>query len=242
MVNADAVPNPRAESERSFLERSLADLELEHDAGDLDDADYSDLKSRYEAKLLRSGAATVVPGSRSRHQNGMGWGRWVVTAVVVLVVGVGGGLAVANIAGARKPGETITGTVPTTSAQQLAEAATLAGRGQVLDALKLYDAVLAENPKDVRALTYKGWLLRNVGVQSDEPELAEEGAGYLKQATDIDPTFAEAWLFQGIIYLRDEHDPVKAAAALKLALSSNPIAEVATAARELLGEIQQSKS
>ena len=220
----------------AFLHRSLADLEREHDAGDLSDADYADLKARYEAKL----SAAVSPDPPVRGSRGH---RTVlVTFLVVALVGIGGGLAVARWSGSRDPGTTVTGSVPSTSAQELAKAATLAGEGKVLDALKVYDAVLEENPEDVRALTYKGWLLRNVGVESNEPELAEQGVRYLRQATDIDPTFAEAWLFRGIVYLRDDDDIVKATDALKAALASDPIPEVAAAARELLAEIQQSKS
>ena len=163
-----------------------------------------------------------------------------ITLAVVLIIGVGGGLAVARWSGARKPGETVTGSVPSTSAQQLAEAAQLASDGKVLDALKVYDRVLAENPRDVRAITYKGWLLRNVGVENDQPQLAKQGVTYLEQATTIDPRFAEAWLFRGIVYLRDDHDAAKATEALKAALASDPIPEVARAARELLAEIKQS--
>jgi cytochrome c-type biogenesis protein CcmH/NrfG len=222
--------------DREFIERSLADLEVERAAGDLSDDDYADLRARYEARLSRSGTEQPRRAARSGRRAVL------VTLVVVLVVGVGGGLAVARWSGSRDPGTTVTGSVPSTSAQQLAKAATLASEGKVLDALKVYDAVLAENPEDVRALTYKGWLLRNVGVESGEPDLATKGVQYLDQATDIDPTFAEAWLFRGIVFLRDDNDLEKATNALKLALSSDPIPEVASAARELLAEIQQSKS
>jgi tetratricopeptide (TPR) repeat protein len=149
---------------------------------------------------------------------------------------------VARSSGARKPGETVTGSVPSTSAQQLAQAAQLASDGKVLEALKVYDGVLKENPRDVRAITYKGWLLRNVGVESNQPELARQGVTYLEQATEIDPRFAEAWLFRGIVYLRDDDDPAKATEALKAALASDPIPEVSRAARELLAEINQTPS
>jgi tetratricopeptide (TPR) repeat protein len=223
--------------EREFLERSLADLERERAAGDLDEQDYADLKARYEAKL--AAAEVAVPAAVDEPVRRRGWRPLVVTLAVVLVIGIGGGLAVARWSGARKPGETVTGTVPSTSAQQLAQAATLAGDGKVLDALKIYDKVLAENPEDVRALTYKGWLLRNVGVENGETQLAAQGVKYLEQATAIDPTFSEAWFFRGIIYFRDENDAEKATQALKLALANDPIPEVATAARGLLAEIQK---
>src|SRR3954449_7169591 len=36
--------------EQLFLQRSLADLEAEHDAGDIDEADYETLKRRYTSR------------------------------------------------------------------------------------------------------------------------------------------------------------------------------------------------
>jgi hypothetical protein len=242
------------DDDRSFLERSIADLDAEHAAGDLSDADHAELRARYEAKLAALDSTPADPsGPGSSHEGARPWDRSgkvgrgrrrsiVLTVVVVLAVGVGGGLAVARWSGARKPGETVTGTVPGTSAQKLAEAAQLASDGKVLDALKVYDSVLKENPRDVRAMTYKGWLLRNVGVESGEADLAKQGVEYLQKATDLDPRFAEAWLFRGIVYLRDDEDPVRAAEALKAALASDPIPEGSRAARELLAEINQTPS
>lgn len=222
--------------EREFLERSLADLDRERAAGDLSDADHADLKARYERKLDRSVSAEPPVTGPSGHRS---VGRTVATIVVVAAIGVGGGLAVARSSGSRKPGDTITGNIPAGTQEQLAKAAALTQQGNVLEALKVYDEVLAENPKDVSALTYKGWLLRNVGVENGEPELAEQGVSYLEQALEIDPTFSEAWLFRGIIFLRDEESPDQAIDALRLAIANDPIPEVAAAARELLAEIQQ---
>lgn len=218
-------------ADRDFLLRSLLDLERERAAGDLDEADYLDLKARYEAKLRDdpSPASEVVRPRR--------WGRTIVAVAVVAAIGIGGGLAVARWSGSREPGEQVSGRDISTTAQRLADAAELAGQGEVLEALKVYDEVLAENPEDVDALTYKGWLLRNVGTASDEPELAERGVALIEQATQIDPDYAEAWFFRGIIFLRDENEPDKAVDALRLALAADPIPEIESAARELLAEI-----
>jgi tetratricopeptide (TPR) repeat protein len=61
----------------------------------------------------------------------------------------------------------------------------------------------------------------------------------LEQATDIDPEYAPAWFFRGIIYLRDEASPERAVQALRLALAAGPIPEIERAARELLAEIAE---
>jgi tetratricopeptide (TPR) repeat protein len=243
VVTAAASSRTRGAEDRDFLLRSLLDLERERAAGDLADDDYHDLKTRYEAKLadLTDAPASVQPpdtaGAPTETRRVV---RVVATVAVIAIIGIGGGLAVAAGSGSREPGQNLSGRQITTSAQQLARAATLAGEGDVLEALKVYDEVLAENPEDVTALTYKGWLLRNVGTANDEPDLAERGVALIEQATQIDPRYAEAWFFRGIIFLRDEDAPEKAVDALKLALANDPIPEVEAAARELLAEIAQS--
>jgi tetratricopeptide (TPR) repeat protein len=227
--------------EQEFLRRSLADLELEHDAGDLSDADYADLKARYEAKLAhptRSGDATTQRSASTRHQNR--WVKPVVTVVVVAVVGIGAGWMVANVAGERDPNEEITGSTPPAAQGRLAEAAELFAAGDAQGAIAVYQEILDETPDDVPALTYFGWTLRNVGVQQEDERLTESGVRLIERALELDPTFAEAWFFRGIIYLRDEDDPDKAVDALRLALGNDPIPQIEGAARELLSEIAQS--
>lgn len=233
--------------ERAFLERSLTDLEAEHAAGDLSDADHADLKSRYERKLAeltaipdRSGLQPRRPDDANADQNGgrgRRWGRAVAGGVVVLAVGVGAGVAVGRSSGSREAGETITGSVPSTAAEQLAKAAQLFSDGDVPGAIDVYQEILDENPEDVEALTYFGWMLRNVGVQQDEERLRTSGVALIEKATKVDPTFSQAWFFRGIIYFRDEDEPGKAVDALKLALANDPIPELAASARELLAEI-----
>ena len=58
-----AVNPPELDDERSFLLRSLEDLEREHDAGDLSERDYAVLRDRYTARaaaVLRSLEAPVT--------------------------------------------------------------------------------------------------------------------------------------------------------------------------------------
>jgi tetratricopeptide (TPR) repeat protein len=162
-----------------------------------------------------------------------------VTVVVIAVIAVGAGVGVAAWSGSRKPGQNVTGRTVSTSSSKLAEAAQLAGEGKLQEAIAAYQAVLDENPDDVEALTYFGWLLRNVGVSQDDDELHDSGVRLIERATQLEPTYSEAWFFRGIIFLRDEEQPQKAVDALKLALANDPIPEIQSAARELLAEIAQ---
>ena len=232
------------DDERDFLERSLADLEAERAAGDLADEDYRLLKERYAARLARlharSGGQSDTPAGRSVHQK-RSVGRVLGGVVLVGALAVGAGFAVASFAGSREVGDTITGDVPDSvrsDTARLEEAARLAAAGQVVEALEAYDAVLADEPDHPAALTYKGWLLRNVGTANDEPELAARGVDLLERASQVAPTFSEAWLFLGIVYLRDQDDPERAVDALRLAIANDPIPDVEAAARELLAEIE----
>jgi tetratricopeptide (TPR) repeat protein len=162
-----------------------------------------------------------------------------VTAAVVAVIAVGAGVGVAAWSGSRAPGEQVSGRTVSSSEQELAQAAQLAGEGKLQEAIAAYQAVLDENPEDVEALTYFGWLLRNVGVSQEDDDLHDSGVSLIDRATQLEPTYAEAWFFRGIIFLRDEDQPDKAVDALKLALANDPIPDVESAARELLAEIAQ---
>ena len=60
----------RLEEERRFLLRSLDDLEREHDAGDIDEADYHTLKDDYTRRAvtvlraIEAGRASFAPHPR----------------------------------------------------------------------------------------------------------------------------------------------------------------------------------
>ncbi len=189
------------EEERDFLLRSLADLEREHDAGDVDDADYEALKDDYTAR-----AAAVLRAIESRHvtaratrrprSSGRGW----IVALGVLVVGVLAGVAVAQASGRREQGQTVSGDIRTTTREQLFEAQQLFAEGKLLDAVKVYDQVLAAQPANVEAMTYKGWLLRLTANQSssdtDRQTLLAKSLQLLDQAVQTDPKYADARVFR----------------------------------------------
>ena len=226
--------------EREFLERSLADLEAERAAGDISDDDYKLLRDRYRAKLNAPEAVVVQRAARNP-------AKVVGACVLVAALAIGAGLAVARFAGSREPGQTITGNLPADrepaeeevpNARELQRAAELAAEGDVIGALEVYDEVLAVDPEHVAALTYKGWLLRNVGTANGEAELARRGVELLERASQLDPTSSETWLFLGIVYYRDQGETERAVDALRLAIANDPIPDVEAAARELLAEIE----
>lgn len=102
--------------ERDFLLRSIADLDAQHDKGEVTDSDYVELSDHYTARaaqvirLIESGG--VAPGSDARRgaQRGVTTLRshmpTIITVVVVLVVGGVAGLMVARSSGSTAPPET----------------------------------------------------------------------------------------------------------------------------------------
>jgi hypothetical protein len=161
------------EDERTFLLRSLEDLDREHEAGDLSDEDHAVLRDGYVAraaevlKSLDDGPAAPAAGGAGRRPRrarlrGAGRRRRVlVTAAVAVAIGCAVWAVVAETS-IRLPGESATGSVTLTGSQQmertLVQAETLVNRGNVVEALKLYESGGAPGPRDAGPNGHVGWL------------------------------------------------------------------------------------
>ncbi len=220
-------PDARAEleEERDFLLRSLDQLEVERDAGELDDDDYRSLKDGYTARAAevlraldehREARATRVREARP----GPRWHR-PVAVVLVVALAVGAGLAVAGTAGSRDPGETVTGGDGQTAASsRLAEAASLA-RDDPRRALELYDAVIEDDPASVEAWAERGLLLASLSVGLDRPALLDEARRSVDQALELAPGDPRSRFYLGLLELFTGDRPA-ARAAFEEALASDP--------------------
>jgi tetratricopeptide (TPR) repeat protein len=219
------------EEERDFLLSSLRDLEREHEAGDLADDDYVALRDDYTARaaaVLRRMEAGSSPSPRAaavrrpaRHRRRP----LVVTIGVVVIVAAMAGGAVATFAGQRQAGAPITGSLPNTPSGRMARALQLETDGKAADALKVYDDLLKEDPKNVQALAYRGWLLKRAGF----PDLAMAS---LDQAVGIDPRYPDAHFFRGMVLYQDRKDPAGAVTEFRAFLSNNP-------PQEMVGLVEQ---
>jgi hypothetical protein len=119
--------------QHAFLARSLADLDAELEAGDLDARDYATLKSRYRARATAVDSGVPKPRRRESRRRGRS------TAMVAGVAGfaVLAGLLVAQGAGRRVNGSALSGSIPQTGpAAQLQTAQTDLVNGKNLDADK----------------------------------------------------------------------------------------------------------
>jgi len=182
------------EEQRGFLRRSLDDLEREHRAGDLDDDDYGTLKHDYQERLRsvdravdegRAEFAAVRPPSRP-------W-RTALTVGGVVVFALVCGVIVAQSAGRRDAGATITGDISKTARERNTECLSTAPANPQ-GAIDCYTKVLTDAPGNVEALTYRGWIRINAG----------DGQGIvdLRQAVMADGTYPDVHAFLAIVLFR----------------------------------------
>lgn len=207
------------EEERDFLLASLDDLEREHEVGDVDDVDHDALRDDYTAR-----AAAVIRALddhavlvRSAHSN-RSWLKIASLFAIVAVLAVGVGWLVASSSGERDPGGSSSGDIRSSSLGEIQNAKGFTGQAQQAlqagdsaravelyqQAIKSYGAALDIEPNNVEALTYRGWLLHNIAVQSADAssvvaELDAAALESLDQALIIKPTYADALVFRAVI-------------------------------------------
>jgi tetratricopeptide (TPR) repeat protein len=208
-----------------FLQRSLADLDAEHDAGDLSDEDYTELKARYTAALGRDSACTPPAESHPRRRRG----RAMAAVLVVLMLASLAGLLVAQMSGERVAGRPSSGSIDEAASDKLVRAQQFVQQGKVLEAVKQYDAVLAEDPKNPVALAERGWVIRNAG-------LVDDGLKYVERAIAADPSYPEAHFFKAMIVWRDKNDPATAVTEFRLFLAATSSSEDAAQVQPLLDQ------
>jgi tetratricopeptide (TPR) repeat protein len=165
--------------------------------------------------------------------------RGIVAVAILCFVAAAGALVVVR-ATHRLPGQTASGSVTLTDdqrlAQQLLQARVLAGQGRDLDAIKVYDKVLAVAPRQPEALAYRGWLLRLAGVAGHDQALLAKGRASVGAAVAQDPGYPDARVFLGYVLLQDAHDPAGAAAQFRAFLADHPQAQMVALTRDVVAQ------
>lgn len=222
------------EEERDFLLASLQDLERERQAGELSERDYQALHADYTARaavvlraLERPARPRAARGDSKAPAPVKTRRPLVVTLGVILVVAAMAGGAVATFSGDREPGAPMTGTLPDTPQGRMQQALQLESEGKAAEALRIYDQLIKDNPRDVAALSYKGWLLKRAGL----PDRAMDS---LDAAIAADPRFPDAHFFRGMVLYQDRKDPAAAVTEFRLFMSNNPPQEMVPLVEDVL--------
>ncbi len=207
------------EDERAFLLRSLQDLDREHEAGDLSDEDHAALRDGYiarTAEVLKSldggvspASASAGPGRRPRSPRtsspaGNRRRRALVVGTVAVAITLAAWAVVAHV-GPRLPGESVTGSVTLTPAQQteqtLAQAETLESQGNDVEAVQLYETVLRQDPNQEQALAELGWLEYEAGAEAKQATLLSLGEADEQRAERLVPGDFAPHLYLGSMLL-----------------------------------------
>jgi len=251
------------EAERDFLFRSLDDLEVEHDAGDVDDESYRRLHDDYTARAaavlrsLRDGANArpddATPNLRRR----------VLTVAGVAAFAALAGVALAFALGARLPGQTSSGnnqasaSPQQTTAERIRElnAAIARNPGDVTSrlllaqyleadnnlpaALQQYSAIVKIQPMNAVAVAQEGRVLYLTAESSPTQASYLDGIARsdLDQAIELDPQYPDAHFFRAIVLAYEYQDYAGAQDDLQHYLVLAPNGQFAGQVRDLLAQV-----
>ena len=182
-----------------FLLASIADLDREFEAGDLNDDEYRTLRAKYvaaaaseirgpeESTAPQQSPISPTPGRKlvpSRRV--LMWVGFTALAVII-------GATFARFSGARAPGETTTGTGSLSSrldaCAQLGPANPEGG--------SCYEQVLEDFPDQPEALTYSAW----AKIRADD---VDAGVAQLNRAIELDPKLPDPHVFLAVAASRAE--------------------------------------
>ncbi len=230
------------EHERTFLLRSLDDLEREYAAGDIDDVDYRELRDGYTARAAATLRAIDDGRANLPVAPPPNWRRRALAALVVIaMIGVVWWALSASSA-QRLPGQEITGLDPRNERTVLLAQARSLQATDPAGAVALYDLVLDDTPEHAEALAYRGW--NNALAAVNAPEGSVDVAAELRESLDslfrsaeVDPDYPDPHCFLGIIYANFLGQDELATPELELCLAENPPADVRGLVEGLLSQV-----
>lgn len=149
----------------------------------------------------------------------------VAVAAAVGLLAIGAGVGVAASSGTRRPGDVATGVAEDAQLQRMEQAAALAKDDKQIEALKVYDKILSEDPEHVGALLERGLLLGVVGRSAQREALMQEGSASIDRALALRPRDPRALFYRGLV-LRLMGDDASALASFAAAREADPPPEL----------------
>jgi len=237
--------------EEEYLRKSLEDLDRERAVGDLDPADYEQLRQRYLARAEEIAAALAGLGnapadaaveteaadrtssspvrrwlSDRRHRLVLGWSAAVCFALAGTLVGLGAA-GVPPFGRAPNPTLDLAAQIQT----ELAEASVLAANHNVVQAIGVYGKVLQLDPTQPEALADGGWLIRLAGLSSKDTSLVGDGDREIAAAVRISPGYALARAYDGVALFQDAHSASASVTQFAAMLADHASATLVTSVR-----------
>lgn len=201
------------EEERSFLLRSLRDLEAERKAGDVDEHDYAALRDGYTkraaAVLVQIDAGRAALAAPRR----VDWTRRLAIIGAVVLIASGLGWFVARSAGDRAEGQELSGGAPIAERADvgvlLSEARSLMSSGAFPAARDRYQRVLEIDRDHPEARTYIAWIvfLGSEAADADVRDQAVDAARETLETVAADhPDYPDAHCLVAVIYWNHYED------------------------------------
>lgn len=248
-------PVESLEAERAFLLRSLEDLDAEHEAGELSDERYRELRDAYTvqaASVLRAldrAQQAPAPDPDTPRAVGARRRRSVIAAACLLVAALGSVLLVRSL-GDRGMGQTITGNDqsqapglaalardardrPADVRAQLDYAHALLAERRTVDALKAFDRAARVDPQNAEAKAFGGWIVFLAG-------LTDDAMTRLDEAVAVDPGYPQARFFRGMVLVRGRDDRAGGLAELREFVRLAPSGPERESVAQLIAELEQS--
>ncbi|WP_420452737.1 hypothetical protein [Ilumatobacter sp.] len=234
------------EEERRFLLRSLRDLDREHAAGDVDDADYETLRDGYTVRAAAVLREIEDGRRRLRPAAARDWRRIAIVTVACLAVAGGIGAVLAGAWGERSAGQEMTGATPGDETRTvLAEARIAVNDFDLVRANQLFVEAdrreLERGNENAEARTYVGWtyalLARAEGAEPTDERYSIARLA-LDQAIEMDPTYADPHCFSAIVEYSFREDADAALGFVEECESRDPPADVSGLVTEFASEIR----
>jgi cytochrome c-type biogenesis protein CcmI len=202
-------------AERAFLERSLADLDAELAAGDLDPDDHRRLRADYRRRLAALDAPRAKRPATAPPARGA---RPVPAIALIVLLAVVSGVLLAQAVGRRGAGDSVTGidlspeqaedggtSAPVTATTLPVDLqACLGSTGS--EAVQCFIDYTRQHPDDARGFMYFGLFSISQGLEADNTDLLDAGERFLRQAMEIDPTLFEARVNLAVFLERTDRD------------------------------------
>jgi tetratricopeptide (TPR) repeat protein len=233
-VTDDDIDRPALEAERDFLLRSIDDLEVEREAGNIDDGTYRSLHDDYTARAaavirsLETGTDLTppAPAGSSSLRRGLTIGG--ITAFAIIAA-----FFLAHAIGQRQPGQTITGNSqvkgsattttnpgqtlaalananPENYAAQIAYARYLLGANDYTDALHEFGKSAQLDPSQPEPPTYAAWSAALLAEQVELKDPTESQPLFSASLQRLDevikdhPKYPDAYALKGVILFQFE--------------------------------------